>query len=557
MRKIFLERLENRVLFSGVNTMGTFFLVNADTNTDIMPIVDGQTIDLSTLPTKNLNAKYVPSTTSKVFSVVPFFDGKVSTSIQGEKPYSMFGDLHGAYFSNTITEGMHTFSAKVFSGWATNLIEDSGTIEFFVVNSETTMQTEEVIIKANSSLHLRADDIVVSDQDQARYHWIINDDPSLVNDYKILEGYNVAHFYTKSGIYTVDLVVNDVNGKIIKKRWSVTVLEDTRQVVHVSTLDELKLNMKAGNRRIVVDSDLTFTYSIDGGSNVEVDFGTHVITVVGLNGSIMSGQTNFVVKNGSYVDANRNSRPARFWGPGGVLIGMTLVKAFEGLNGNNFPDKVLMQDVKTVDETSLSGDLAWMQGSNWVLLGNVCANSKNGQIVRSGGTTRFNLSYNDLENLDRRPTDPIDIAKQTLAIHRDAYATVYKNKLRGGRLEIGILGGRDGVTAVDHATVRMRHTQVIGNVMDFTLYTANRFEVRYGTEGLLITGNEITVKTMSAIQLLGSAEAVDPVYAPQYPGATIKNVYITADNVLKSLDGNKNLINIGPGCVNINNAWHI
>ncbi len=91
-----------------------FVLVNADNNTDIMSITDGASIDLSTLPTANLNIR--AETTDDVESVFLQLSGtQIKNMTENVAPYALFGDNAGNYAANNFAVGSYGLMATPFS----------------------------------------------------------------------------------------------------------------------------------------------------------------------------------------------------------------------------------------------------------------------------------------------------------------------------------------------------------------------------------------------------------------------------------------------------------
>lgn len=94
---------------SGSTTVTGLTLVNADTDTDIGPLNDGDTIILSALPTTNLNvrANTSPATVDKVTFD---YDAITNYRSEGVAPYALEGDKNGDYNPWTPAPGPHTLS---------------------------------------------------------------------------------------------------------------------------------------------------------------------------------------------------------------------------------------------------------------------------------------------------------------------------------------------------------------------------------------------------------------------------------------------------------------
>ena len=112
-------------------------LINADTDVDIGPLADGQTLNLATLPTVNLSVRANPGATSPG-SVRFAYDGNANFQTENIAPYALRGDTNGDYNSWTPTLGTHTLTATPFS--AANAKGTAGTaltVVFTVVNQST------------------------------------------------------------------------------------------------------------------------------------------------------------------------------------------------------------------------------------------------------------------------------------------------------------------------------------------------------------------------------------------------------------------------------------
>ncbi|MDQ4139515.1 MAG: Ig-like domain-containing protein [Bacteroidota bacterium] len=101
--------------FAG-NRVISFTLINANTNGEIQKLVNGATINLANLPTRNLSVR-ADTDPSKVGSVVFKLSGAQShTQLQTDKPYALFGDIKGDYHSWVPTNGNYTLKCTPYSG---------------------------------------------------------------------------------------------------------------------------------------------------------------------------------------------------------------------------------------------------------------------------------------------------------------------------------------------------------------------------------------------------------------------------------------------------------
>jgi hypothetical protein len=90
-------------------------LINSDSDLPIQDLTDGDTLSLSSLPTKNLNVQAVtqPGT---VGSVVFGLDSNASYKTENGAPYALAGDAGGNYNNWTPSLGTHTVTATPYLG---------------------------------------------------------------------------------------------------------------------------------------------------------------------------------------------------------------------------------------------------------------------------------------------------------------------------------------------------------------------------------------------------------------------------------------------------------
>jgi hypothetical protein len=110
-----------------------FVLVNADTDTDIGPLVNGSTINLATLGTTNLNVRAVVS--GSIGSIRFDLDGQVGTQIENIPAYALFGNTGNDYDPGSFSLGGHTLTATPFSASGANGTAGTAlSISFTVIN---------------------------------------------------------------------------------------------------------------------------------------------------------------------------------------------------------------------------------------------------------------------------------------------------------------------------------------------------------------------------------------------------------------------------------------
>lgn len=114
--------------------VSSFTLVNADSDLDIGPLTNGQTVNLQTLPTRNLNVR-ANTTPSFVGSVRFTFSGTPGQATESTAPYALAGDTSGNYNAWTPSLGSHTLTGTPYSGAAaTGTAGTSLTVSFTVID---------------------------------------------------------------------------------------------------------------------------------------------------------------------------------------------------------------------------------------------------------------------------------------------------------------------------------------------------------------------------------------------------------------------------------------
>ena len=112
-------------------------LVNAETDTDIGELTDGATLDLSKLPTRNLNVR-AETDPATVGSVRFALNDNPTFRIERTPPYSLAGDRTEDYHPWKISLGTHTIVATAYTGPAgTGTAGPSLTVNFTVVDGAT------------------------------------------------------------------------------------------------------------------------------------------------------------------------------------------------------------------------------------------------------------------------------------------------------------------------------------------------------------------------------------------------------------------------------------
>jgi hypothetical protein len=105
------------IMFSVINSAAItgFTLINADTDQPIRTIMNGDTINLASLPTTNLNIR-AETNAGPIESVRFAFDGNNNYRVENLAPYALFSDQAGDYHAGTLGLGGHTVLATPFTG---------------------------------------------------------------------------------------------------------------------------------------------------------------------------------------------------------------------------------------------------------------------------------------------------------------------------------------------------------------------------------------------------------------------------------------------------------
>jgi pectate lyase len=122
-------------LSSGNLSVVSFTLINANTDQPIMTLNSGATLNLATLPTRNLNIR--ADTSSASLGSVRFgFDSRSNYRTDSRAPYALAGDTNGNYSSWRPSLGSHTVTATPYSGAnATGTRGSPLTINFRVIQN--------------------------------------------------------------------------------------------------------------------------------------------------------------------------------------------------------------------------------------------------------------------------------------------------------------------------------------------------------------------------------------------------------------------------------------
>lgn len=315
---------------------------------------------------------------------------------------------------------------------------------------------QEIRIRAGEAVHMRADEFAPLEASAhlADYRWNFGDEQAA---YNALGGFNAAHLYERAGTYTISL-----NDKPVRR---VVVIDDARPLRKVVDEAGLAAALRAGGAIVQLPPgsiSVRQTLSVGPGTLLVGDAAGSTLAWHGKAGGLMldAPAGRVTIRNVTFdsptADAFEKTACVVIQ-PGGsdiALVGCTFLNVNDAINGNRRPVRVLMQDCRAPLDTGIRSYLAWVEGEQWVFLGNIAANSTREHIVRcsaSGpgapGSRFILLAYNDFNNLDRRAAlelpDKTDIAKSCLIFQAGEYGWAEHNLFRGIS-GVGPLGGADG-----------------------------------------------------------------------------------------------------------------
>jgi hypothetical protein len=248
------------------------------------------------------------------------------------------------------------------------------------------------------------------------------------------------------------------------------------------------------------------------------------------------------------------------------------------VNCETFPTYVFVANNVAPLEHGMRGYLVWGQGRMIVEYGNTARNAVGGaHDTRFGGVVDGVLYRNDFTNLDTRvgatnitdgsfggkTNDQWDQPRNAITIHLTSGIDMIENVCRSQGIQVGPLGGGDGVTKPDWQTLECSDIQVIDNVCDYL--SDCRFLIDPGTNGVWIKGNKFSTPTRNPIQLndtdkkgytvkVGSTTVVRYYKRPDGSWRDIRNVYIEGDNVLTTRAGDP-LTYVPANVTNVINAF--
>ncbi|RDC63726.1 T9SS type A sorting domain-containing protein [Adhaeribacter pallidiroseus] len=210
----------------------SFTLVNADTELDILTITDGMTLNLATLPTRNLNIR-TNTSTNTVDSVSFRLSGPETRNYaEAVAPFVLFGTVGKNYNAWVPTLGNYQLESQIYS--AATDSDTVGTplaISFSVIDQKDTTQTQLPVASAGSDITITLPSNTVSlngsaidtDGTIASYSWSQVSGPTTASfNSKVIAKPIVGSLVT--GTYVFSLVaIDDKNNTSAADQVTVTV----------------------------------------------------------------------------------------------------------------------------------------------------------------------------------------------------------------------------------------------------------------------------------------------------------------------------------------------
>ena len=138
---------EGRIVQSGGVVSSVFSLVNADTDQVLLDIVDGSTLELSPLPTRNLNVVAIFAAAD--IKRVQFDLNGTTVRTEHFAPYALFGDASGDYIAGRLPVGSHVLTATALDTDGNAITIES--VSFDVTDGNALGIAELVLVDASTN----------------------------------------------------------------------------------------------------------------------------------------------------------------------------------------------------------------------------------------------------------------------------------------------------------------------------------------------------------------------------------------------------------------------
>lgn len=388
------------------------------------------------------------------------------------------------------------------------------------------------IITQGQAIHVHGTETVLSNGSAAtaKYEWDFGD-PN--GSYNTLAGYNAAHVYRHAGTYTITLRVTDSSGLVATQTTTVQVKADARPIVYVSSSGgndandgksagsavkswERAKQLLGSNSNLRVLFKRGDTFSVDESLTIygtDVTFGSYgdgtrpVLMWTGLrDGNRFIGMggnaRRIVIENLTFDsiyngDIDQSGMPIALKTAGVNITSRNnqFLNVWFALNNNAKPQGVLAQDNDAPLKTGIRAYFSWMEGSDFVYLGNTVANSTREHIIRGADYQRVLIAHNDLTNTR---ADSTDTNKGCVVLQKGSWAWVDGNTINEGGIGAGPLGDGDGLKDPNYQTVRTSWVVIQNNVVN-----GSSIYLHHGAEHVMIRNNAITRHGAAGITIEG------------------------------------------------------
>jgi len=304
----------------------------------------------------------------------------------------------------------------------------------------------------------------------AQYHWNFGDPTGRYND---LTGWNAGHVYDRPGTYRITLQLADAAGQSSTAASIITVAPDNRPVVYVdnngsdsndgSTPDQAVLTparafqLAGSNTKVEFRRGQTFqvnqTLSLSGHDMYvgAYDDGANPILMRNAGDGPMTLFVTPAASNATIQDLTFDSPNPAINGVGTelsvsgvwaastnvVVRGCTFLNLETAVDGEAQPHGIILQDNSAPLLTGLRGYFAWVDGTDWSILGNTVANSTRQHVVRGNdmGIKGVLIADNDFAKVCH-PEDPGEFMKTTIDFRGGSYIYISHNMLRFGTVAL-------------------------------------------------------------------------------------------------------------------------
>lgn len=365
--------------------------------------------------------------------------------------------------------------------------------------------------------------------------------------FNTLPGFNAAHVYENPGDYTITLTVD---GASVQRKVTIA----PAKLNPISKLADAQSNCR--NVLMVTGIELTGTFwpkisnaSIEGMAGT----GTKLVyTGKDANAGIIScpneckDLTLRELTFDSAIDKGATRATAVFPQRSSVAVidctGLRLdgfVKVELPPSGQPLTSGILIMGNTCPLPDGIFSYPIWLACTDAVVLGNKFVNSMRQHIIRMGHYSRVLIFGNDLQNLDRRPADPDDVANGCITAQVGDHVWIEQNYARLGGIGTGPLGGKDGIA---HPEERTQYAVVKNN----SILGGGALMVQHGSQHIRVTDNIID---RGAADLPGiEVDGFDATYQ-----RTVEDLTVTGNRQIRTGGTAPAVWFKTPGAVGVNN----